>query len=69
MHSKNYSTWSLCVCLSVNSYSGSTGYAVAYKVYQKEKGHFPKTTVFKRCGVKTSKKKPIYAANKVYTTR
>ena len=41
MHSEGYSTWfvhvSVClsVCLSVDAYSGTTGYEAAYELYKR----------------------------------
>ena len=54
----------LCVCLSVNAYSGTTGYEAAYELYKRvqiyeglnKKGDSLETTVFGRYGVKTSEK-------------
>ena len=68
MHSKGYSTWSVClfVCLFVYDYSRTTGYEPAYERYQQlqcNKGMninvailLIETAAFERYGVKTSKK-------------
>ena len=69
MRSEGYSSWSVClclsVCLSVDDYSRTTGYEAAYERYQqlqcykgmkKQCGDFAETTAFERYGVKTSEK-------------
>ena len=48
MRSEGYSTWSVCVGLSVSSYSRTTGFEAAHD--------YPETTAFERYAVKTSEK-------------
>ena len=40
MHIEGYSTW--CVCLCVDTYSGTTGYEAAYEQYQQVQAIFLK---------------------------
>ena len=76
MRSEGYSTRfvrvSVClsVCLSVDTYSGTTGYKAAYELGsdlqgpEKLQGDSLETTAFGRYGVKTSEK-----ANMIMSTR
>ena len=68
MRSEGYGTWSVCVCvsvcLSVSSYSRTTGFKATYERYQRlqnyaslKKGDFPETTTF---NVKTSEKASMH---------
>ena len=56
----------LSVCLSVDAYSGTTGYEAAYELQGPEKlrGDSLETTAFGRYGMKTSEK-----ANMIMSTR
>ena len=74
MRSEGYGTWFVCVflCLSVYGYSGTTGYRAAYGRYQQLQNNkmaiFPKRLRSKDMAWKQAKK-PIHAANNVYTIR